>query len=139
MGQSKSPGYIGCGGDFLTEEIAKFGLETTGVDISSVTLQVARKHAEALNLSIDYHAGMGEKLPFADDQYEMVFCLDVLEHVKDFDAIISEVSRVLTPGGLFFFETVNRTLLSYLIVIFFMQEFPFTRVLPPRVHTGVIS
>jgi len=82
---------------------------------------------------------MGEKLPFADDQYEMVFCLDVLEHVKDFDAIISEVSRVLTPGGLFFFETVNRTLLSYLIVIFFMQEFPFTRVLPPRVHTGVIS
>ena len=125
---------IGCGGGFLTEEIGKFGFETTGVDISSPSLQVARRHAEALNLNIAYHEGMGENLSYADDHFEMVFCLDVLEHVEDFSIVVSEVSRVLKPGGLFFFETINRTLLSYLIIIFFMQDFCVTRVLPPRVH-----
>ena len=63
-----------------------------------------------------------------------VFCLDVLEHVRDFRAVVSEISRVLVPGGFFLFETVNRTLLSYLVVIFFMQEFPLTRVMPADIH-----
>ena len=62
-----------------------------------------------------------------------VFCLDVLEHVRDFRTVVSEISRVLVPGG-FFFETGKRTILSYLVVIFFIQEFPLTRVMPANIH-----
>lgn len=125
---------IGCGGGFLTEEIAKFGLETDGLDPSVPTLHTARNHAKAMNLLIDYHEGFGEELPYNDGYFDMVFCLDVLEHVKDYPKIIREVQRVLKPGGMFFFETVNRTLLSYLVVIFFFQKFPLTRIMPKNVH-----
>jgi ubiquinone biosynthesis O-methyltransferase len=125
---------IGCGGGFLTEEIAKYGFETTGLDPSSPTLVTARSHARIQNLQIDYLEGVGEALLFPDNHFDIVFCLDVLEHVSDFRKIISEVSRVLAPGGLFFFETVNRTPLSYFIVIFLMQIFPLTRMIPKDVH-----
>lgn len=125
---------IGCGGGFVTEEIAKFGLDTTGVDPSGGSLHTAQKHAEAMNLFVDYREGVGEALDFPNEHFDMVFCLDVLEHVRDFRPVVAEVSRVLAPGGLFFFETINRTILSYLIVIFLMQNFPYTRVIPPNVH-----
>ena len=125
---------VGCGGGFLTEEIAKFGLETTGLDPSVPSLHTARNHAATMNLSIDYHEGFGERLPFPDEKFDMVFCLDVLEHVRDFEKILREVRRILVPGGFFFFETVNRTLLSYLIVIFLFQNFPLTRIIPRNVH-----
>lgn len=125
---------IGCGGGFLTEEIAKFGLDTTAVDPSPGSLHAARKHADAMNLVVDYREGVGEALDFPNDHFDMVFCLDVLEHVRDFRPVVAEVSRVLAPGGLFFFETINRTILSYFIVIFLMQNFRFTQVIPPNVH-----
>jgi len=125
---------IGCGGGFLTEEIAKHGFDTTGLDPSAPSLVTARSHARILNLQIDYQEGVGEALLFPDNQFDIVFCLDVLEHVSDFRKIIREVSRVLAPGGFFFFETVNRTMLSYFIVIFLMQIFPLTRMIPRDIH-----
>jgi ubiquinone biosynthesis O-methyltransferase len=125
---------IGCGGGFLTEEIAKHGFETTGLDPSAPSLVTARSHARILNLQIDYQEGVGEALLFPDNHFDIVFCLDVLEHVSDFRKVIREVSRVLAPGGLFFFETVNRTMLSYFIVIFLMQIFPLTRMIPQDIH-----
>ncbi len=126
---------IGCGGGFLTEEIAKFGLDTTGIDPSVPSLRTAREHARALNLDITYHEGVGESLEFPDNHFDMVFCLDVLEHVQDYRKVVAEIERVLVPGGFFFFETVNRTLVSYLVVIFFMQNFPPTRVMPSNIHS----
>ncbi|TVQ41172.1 MAG: 3-demethylubiquinone-9 3-O-methyltransferase [Spirochaetaceae bacterium] len=125
---------IGCGGGFLTEQIARFGFDTTGVDPSAPSLVTARSHAKALNLHIDYQEGVGEALLFPDNHFDIVFCLDVLEHVTDFRKIIAEVSRVLVPGGYFFFETVNRTALSYLVAVFLMQTFPLTRVMPRDIH-----
>lgn len=125
---------IGCGGGFLTEEIAKYGFETTGLDPSAPSLATARSHAKIQNLQIDYQEGVGEALLFPDNHFDIVFCLDVLEHVSDFRKVISEVSRVLAPGGLFFFETVNRTMLSYFIVIFLMQIFPLTKMIPRDIH-----
>lgn len=125
---------IGCGGGFLTEEIAKYGFETTGLDPSAPSLVTARSHARIQNLHIDYLEGVGEALLFPDNHFDIVFCLDVLEHVSDFRKVIREVSRVLAPGGLFFFETVNRTMLSYFIVIFLMQIFPLTRMIPRDIH-----
>lgn len=125
---------VGCGGGFLTEEISKFGLQATGLDPSAPSLYTAKRHARAMNLDVSYLEGFGEALPFEDASFDMVFCLDVLEHVRDFRVIVREVNRVLKPGGLFFFETVNRTLLSYLVVILVLQEFPWTSLIPSGVH-----
>ncbi len=125
---------IGCGGGFLTEEIARFGIEATGIDPSAPSLVTARSHARALNLHIDYQEGVGEALLFPDNHFDLVFCVDVLEHVSDYRKVIAEISRVLAPGGFFFFETVNRTILSYLVVDFFMQRFLLTRMVPRGIH-----
>jgi two-component system, sensor histidine kinase and response regulator len=95
---------IGCGGGFLTEEIAKYGFETTGLDPSAPSLVTARSHARVQNLQIEYLEGVGEALLFPDNHFDIVFCLDVLEHVSDFRKVIREVSRVLAPGGLFFLK-----------------------------------
>ena len=125
---------IGCGGGFLTEEVARFGFAVTGVDPSGPSLMAARSHARALNLRIDYQEGVGEALLFPDGHFDLVFCVDVLEHVSDYRKVIAEVSRVLSPGGFFFFETVNRTIASYLIVDVLMQRFPLTRIVPRGIH-----
>ncbi len=125
---------IGCGGGFLTEQIARFGVDATGIDPSGASLVTARNHAKSLNLNIEYQEGVGEALLFPDNHFDIVFCLDVLEHVADFRKVIAEVSRVLVPGGYFFIETVNRTVLSYFVVIFLMQTCPLTRVIPRGVH-----
>jgi 2-polyprenyl-6-hydroxyphenyl methylase/3-demethylubiquinone-9 3-methyltransferase len=59
----------------------------------------------------------GEQLPVADGAVDIVVCVDVLEHVRDLDAVIAEIRRVLKPGGLFLFDTINRTWLSKLIIV----------------------
>ena len=125
---------IGCGGGFLTEEIARLGFDVTGIDPSAPSLVTARSHARALSLHIDYQEGVGEALLFPDNHFDLVFCVDVLEHVTDYRKVLAEISRVLAPGGLFFFETVNRTILSYIVVDFFMQRFPLTRMVPRGIH-----
>jgi len=126
---------VGCGGGFLAEEAAKYGFETTGIDPSKPSLNEARKHAEMAGLAIDYHEGFGENLPFEDETFDIVFCCDVFEHVKDFPKVIEEIARVLKPGGILFLETINKTLLSYFVVIFVLQNWSFTRVIPKNIHS----
>jgi 2-polyprenyl-6-hydroxyphenyl methylase/3-demethylubiquinone-9 3-methyltransferase len=113
---------VGCGGGFLSEELSRLGLSVTGVDPSGESIGVAREHAAQGGLSIDYRVSCGEKLPFADESFDMVFCCDVLEHVSDLGRVVSEISRVLRPGGIFFFDTINRTMISRIVVIYFTQE-----------------
>ncbi|MFQ3619639.1 MAG: bifunctional 2-polyprenyl-6-hydroxyphenol methylase/3-demethylubiquinol 3-O-methyltransferase UbiG [Spirochaetales bacterium] len=125
---------IGCGGGFLTEEIAKYGLKPVGIDPSSPSLDQARKHAAELQLQIEYLEGVGESLPFRDNSFDIVFCCDVLEHVNDYEKVLDEVTRVLKPWGWFFFETVNRTLFSFFVVIFLLQECEFTSIIPRNIH-----
>jgi 2-polyprenyl-6-hydroxyphenyl methylase/3-demethylubiquinone-9 3-methyltransferase len=61
--------------------------------------------------------GTGEHLPVAESSVDIVLCVDVLEHVRDLDAVIGEIRRVLKPGGLFLFDTINRTWLSKLVIV----------------------
>jgi 2-polyprenyl-6-hydroxyphenyl methylase/3-demethylubiquinone-9 3-methyltransferase len=68
-------------------------------------------------LSIDYRVGTGEHLPVAESSLDIVLCVDVLEHVRDLDAVIDEIRRVLKPGGLFLFDTINRTWQSKLVIV----------------------
>lgn len=116
---------IGCGGGLLAEEFAKCGAIVTGVDISSNAINIARKHATQNNLEIDYKVGKAEELPVRDT-YDVVVCTDCLEHVQNLEKAISEISRVLKPNGLFFYDTINRTLLSKISVIW-IADFIFRR------------
>jgi 2-polyprenyl-6-hydroxyphenyl methylase/3-demethylubiquinone-9 3-methyltransferase len=108
---------IGCGGGFITEELAALGCQVTGIDPSVVSVAAARAHAAERGLRIEYRAGAGEDLPVPDASFSVACCCDVLEHVRDVDRVISEAARVLQPGGLFLFDTVNRTRRSRLLMV----------------------
>ena len=125
---------IGCGGGFLAEEFARIGCQVVGVDPSAVSIETARRHAAATGLDVDYRVGTGEQLPVADGEFDLAYCCDVLEHVADLDAVISETARVLKPEGIFLFDTINRTLASKLLAIKVMQEWRLTRCIDSAIH-----
>jgi 2-polyprenyl-6-hydroxyphenyl methylase/3-demethylubiquinone-9 3-methyltransferase len=125
---------VGCGGGILTEEIARMGFTTTGVDPSQGSLVTARKHAEANGLDITYEHSSGESLPYADASFDVIFCCDVLEHVRDLPKVIAEINRVLKPGGTFVFDTLNRTFVSKLVAIKIWQEWKRWAFMPPNLH-----
>lgn len=125
---------VGCGGGLLAEEFARLGCRVTGLDPSERSLATAREHAASGGLDIDYRRGVGEDLPFASRSFHLVYCCDVLEHVADLDRVIGEAARVLRPGGLYLYDTINRTALSRLVVIKLLQEWPATRFLEPNLH-----
>ncbi len=125
---------VGCGGGLLSEPFAAQGCQVTGVDRSIPTLAAARAHAQKSGLAIQYLEANAESLPFDDQSFDIVCCCDVLEHVDDMDRVINEISRVLKPGGIFFFDTINRTLRSKLVAIKLAQDWRLTRVMPRDVH-----
>lgn len=93
---------VGCGGGILAEEFAAMGFHVTGIDPSEQSLNTARQHARSMGLSLQYQQGTGESIPFADNAYPVVYCCDVLEHVRDLPKVIGEIYRVMKPGGVFF-------------------------------------
>jgi 2-polyprenyl-6-hydroxyphenyl methylase / 3-demethylubiquinone-9 3-methyltransferase len=125
---------IGCGGGFLAEEFAAMGCQVTGIDPSPASIGAARAHAAARGLRIDYRVGTGERLPVPDSAFDLAYCCDVLEHVSDVDRVIGETARVLKPGGLYLFDTINRTARSKLVTIKLMQEWPLTRLVDTALH-----
>jgi 2-polyprenyl-6-hydroxyphenyl methylase/3-demethylubiquinone-9 3-methyltransferase len=125
---------VGSGGGYICEEIARLGFETSGIDPSGPSVKVAAEHAERNGLKIHYDVGTGESLPYGDGSYDVVFCCDVLEHVRDLPRVISEVARVLRRGGVFCYDTFNRTLISKLAVIKVSQEWKPWAFLPRNLH-----
>lgn len=125
---------IGSGAGFLAEEFAAMGFRVVGVEPSPVAVATAKRHAEESELAIEYKVGTGEALPVADASFDVAYCCDVLEHVADLDRVIAETARVLKPGGLYLFDTVNRTLASRLIAIKLMQEWRLTRIFDTQGH-----
>lgn len=106
---------VGCGGGFVSNALAEMGFKMTGLDFSLSSLQTAR--AMDKTESVQYIHGDAYCLPFANEQFNFVVCLDFLEHVSRPDLVIAEIARVLKPNGRFIFHTFNRNWLSYLIVI----------------------
>ena len=125
---------VGSGGGILTEEICKMGFMATGIEPSEESLQTAANHAKVSGLDIKYVKGTGENIPFADQSFDFVFCCDVLEHVQDLPKVIAEISRVLKPGGVFIYDTLNRTLISKLVAIKIWQEWKRWAFMPPNLH-----
>jgi 2-polyprenyl-6-hydroxyphenyl methylase/3-demethylubiquinone-9 3-methyltransferase len=104
------------------------------VDPSGPSLLTARAHAETSGLRVGYVRGTGEALPFADASFDLVVCCDVLEHVSDLPRVIAETARVIKPGGIYVYDTINRTLRSRLVVIELLQRWRATRLVPPDLH-----
>lgn len=125
---------VGCGGGILAEEFAGMGFQVAGIDPSEQSLATARQHAQSMDLAIDYQHGTGESIPFAADVYPVVYCCDVLEHVRALPTVIGEIYRVTKPGGVFFFDTLNRTFISKIAAIKILQEWKSTALMPPRLH-----
>lgn len=125
---------IGCGGGLMAEEVARMGFAVTGVDPAEAAIDVAADHARQSGLDIAYQVASGEALPFDDGQFDLVYCCDVLEHVVDLPRVIAESSRVLRSGGLYFFDTINRTGASRLLMIKLFQEWSLTAWMPRDLH-----
>src|SRR5437016_4235421 len=107
---------VGCGGGILAETLAVEGATVTGIDPSEKSLAAAREHARRSRLTIDYRHGTAEDLDGAglDGTFDLVFAVDVLEHVDDLERTIAGIALVLAPGGGLGFLTHNRTIARFL-------------------------
>ena len=110
--RDKSVLDLGCAGGFIAEALATKGARVTGIDPAADTVAAARSRATLVGQDIQYDVGVGEALPYAEAAFDAVVCVDVLEHVADLAKVASEVARVLRPGGIFLYATINRNVLS---------------------------
>jgi len=110
---------VGCGGGILSEALAAEGVIVTGIDPSEQSLEVARQHAGRSGLCIDYRLGTAENLASNNfpDRFDLVFAVDVLEHVDRLDQTLAGIAEVLAPGGGLGFLTHNRTIAAFLQLI----------------------
>ena len=123
---------LGCGGGFMAETIATAGADVIGVDPALPAIEAARDHAAERQLKISYEVGRAEAIPLSDASVDRVVCVDVFEHVDDLRQCCREIARVLKPGGLLLFDTVNRTALARWIIIGLYERI--LRVAPRGTH-----
>ncbi|MET7479235.1 bifunctional 2-polyprenyl-6-hydroxyphenol methylase/3-demethylubiquinol 3-O-methyltransferase UbiG [Streptomyces sp. NPDC005648] len=113
---------LGCGGGLVAENLAARGYRVTGVDLSPGTVEAARRHAAASGVEVDYLVGSAYATGLPDGSAEAVVASDVLEHFHDLRAALTEIDRLLIPGGVLLFDTVNRTARSYLLLILVAEK-----------------
>jgi 2-polyprenyl-6-hydroxyphenyl methylase/3-demethylubiquinone-9 3-methyltransferase len=109
---------IGCGGGILAEALAEQGAQVTGIDMAELSLKVARLHLHESELEVDYQFSTAEA--FAEQhaaQFDIVTCLEMLEHVPDPAAIIAAAAKLLKPGGCLVLSTLNRNPKSFALAI----------------------
>ncbi|MFP4120310.1 bifunctional 2-polyprenyl-6-hydroxyphenol methylase/3-demethylubiquinol 3-O-methyltransferase UbiG [Coleofasciculus sp.] len=123
---------VGCGGGYSCEFMAAKGAIVSGIDRSDPCIISARNHAATQGWVIDYRVGQAETLPWQNDTFDAVICVDVLEHVVDWQKTVAEIYRVLQPQGYFFFDTINRNLKSKFIFIHLLEDI--LQEIPSGVH-----
>ncbi|MCU7891619.1 MAG: bifunctional 2-polyprenyl-6-hydroxyphenol methylase/3-demethylubiquinol 3-O-methyltransferase UbiG [Candidatus Thiodiazotropha sp. (ex Ustalcina ferruginea)] len=109
---------VGCGGGILSESMAACGAQVTGIDMGEAPLQVARLHLLESGLEVNYERIPVERL--ADEQpdnFDVVTCMEMLEHVPDPASVVKACARAVKPGGNLFFSTINRNPKAYLFAI----------------------
>src|SRR3954447_8299738 len=105
---------VGCGAGLLAEPLARLGAKVIGIDATPEVIAVAREHAAAVGLEIDYRAGDVQDL---EGQFDLVTCMEVIEHVADPATFVSALAKRLAPGGLLILSTPNATGWSKLMMI----------------------
>lgn len=109
---------VGCGGGILSESMARRGAQVTGIDMAEKSLQVAQLHALEANLQVEYRCiaieALAEEKPQA---FDVVTCMEMLEHVPDPASIVSACAALVKPGGHVFFSTINRNAKAYLMAV----------------------
>jgi len=124
---------IGCGGGILAESIAQSGADTTGIDLSEKALKVAELHALEVGANLNYRAISAEDLAQEQaGQYDVVTCMEMLEHVPDPASVVRACAALCKPGGTLFFSTLNRNPKSYLFAIIGAEYV--LRLLPKGTH-----
>jgi len=109
---------IGCGGGILSESMSNMGAQVTGIDMSDAALKVAKMHQYESGTTVNYRLTTAEEMADeASEQFDVVTCLEMLEHVPDPSSIIRACAKLTKPGGDIFFSTLNRNIKSYLFAI----------------------
>lgn len=108
---------IGCGGGLIAEPMSRLGFAVTGIDADPEAIAVARSHAEAVGLAIDYRIATAESLARADQRFDAVLGLEIVEHVADPAIFFASVGLLVKPGGAFVGATLNRTARSFGLAI----------------------
>ena len=106
---------VGCGGGLLSEALAREGAKVTAIDLAPAMIEVAQLHAAEQELNIDYRVCEAEKLIGGD--YDVVTCMEMLEHVPEPARMVETLARIVRPGGVLFISTINRNLKSFLMAI----------------------
>jgi 2-polyprenyl-6-hydroxyphenyl methylase/3-demethylubiquinone-9 3-methyltransferase len=123
---------IGCGGGLLSEPMARLGANVVGADAAARNIPVAQVHAARSGLEIDYRHTTAEDLAAAEEQFDVVLNMEVVEHVSDPLAYLTACQQLLRPGGLMICSTLNRSPKSYLMAIIGAERI--MRWLPPGTH-----
>src|SRR6185312_4591010 len=109
---------VGCGGGLLCESLARAGAHVTGIDLAPGMIEVARLHAAEQGLQIDYrHIAAGEVVLTEPGSFDVVTCMEMLEHVPDPARMTATLAGLVRPGGALFVSTINRNLKSFLLAI----------------------
>jgi len=109
---------VGCGGGILSEALAALGANVTGIDVGQAPLAVARLHLKKSGQQIDYHLATAESFSEANpERFDVVTCLELLEHVPEPSSVVAACGKLVKPGGDVFFATINRNPKSFLFAI----------------------
>ena len=124
---------VGCGGGILAEAMAHKGARVTGIDLAEKPLQIAQAHADGQPIDVRYRKSSAEDWAAGrSEHYDLITCMEMLEHVPDPQAVIAACAAMVKPGGWVFFSTINRNALSFLTAIVGVEYV--LRILPRGTH-----
>ena len=125
---------VGCGGGILTESLAKEGAIVTGIDASNENIRVASEHASVNKLKINYHVTTVEEMSSSSNaKFDLITCMELLEHVPNPLSIIEASRKMLKPEGHIVFSTINRNLKAYILAIIAGEYI--LKLLPKKTHS----
>ena len=116
--KSKRAIDIGCGGGLVSEGLARMGAQVTGVDMATKALAVAKLHALEANIVVDYREATAEAMAAElPEQFDVVTCLEMLEHVPDPGSVVAACAKLAKPGATLYFSTISRTPKAYALTV----------------------